>query len=656
MKPGPLARPTILPCAIAIALFALASSAETAQAGRTFVRERLAKTSGYPPVGMSLVISAGGTPHAVYFDGSIGASGRLMYATKSFDTWTIEPVDTCGLVFDYAQSFGDRSNASIAVDSNGRPHVVYYAANGRDLKYATRSGGAWTKSYVDSAGDAGLFNDLAILSDTLYASYLDESDQCLRFTKKAPSGSWSTPVRLDDGGAIEEGGYFTSISVDPIGTVNITHQDEATGDLWMFVNYRGSAAWYPVWVDSIRSAGTPQPSYSSVFVPPSGVARIAYSHPVRGRVFLATLMNNADFVRDPVPGVTAGSWIFNYPELAVDAGGRAHIGLTSVYAMNDRGAWTVDSTLIFRSGAGWHGLALDPQGNPSILYGEQDERVLYYLYSGLREVAPRYGAEWMVGSLQPVSWFGPGPVKVELSTDGGATYGTMVVNAEASPVTVRVPRTITNHARIRVTRADPIASAVSDSFFTIDSTVTMMSFTASRDPDDGFNRIAWSTNPGPEQLAGYRIERRAGDGTWQVVRDLTSQTSLQDAGGSPGDRYRLTAVNGLGGELVLGEASWSGGAIREGLSAWPLPHRGGALNVSFTVPAGAAGAWNVAVFDVSGRRVRDLVNGPIAAGFHRLSWDGRDGEHRAVEGGLYFLVSRGSGHSEVRKLVVIGHR
>ena len=45
----------------------------------------------------------------------------------------------------------------------------------------------------------------------------------------------------------------------------------------------------------------------------------------------------------------------------------------------------------------------------------------------------------------------------------------------------------------------------------------------------------------------------------------------------------------------------------------------------------------LSVFDPLGRQVRALVKGPLPAGLHQLSWDGRDDAGRAVGSGVYLL-------------------
>ena len=52
---------------------------------------------------------------------------------------------------------------------------------------------------------------------------------------------------------------------------------------------------------------------------------------------------------------------------------------------------------------------------------------------------------------------------------------------------------------------------------------------------------------------------------------------------------------------------------------------------------------DVAVYDVAGRRVRDLGSGPFPAGRSELTWDGRDDAGRSVAPGVYRLVLRTAG-------------
>ncbi len=66
-----------------------------------------------------------------------------------------------------------------------------------------------------------------------------------------------------------------------------------------------------------------------------------------------------------------------------------------------------------------------------------------------------------------------------------------------------------------------------------------------------------------------------------------------------------------------------------------------------------AGSAEVAVYDVSGRRVRVLTTGPATAGYHEVHWDGRDDSGRRVASGVYFYQLRAVGVVETKKMVLL---
>jgi len=71
------------------------------------------------------------------------------------------------------------------------------------------------------------------------------------------------------------------------------------------------------------------------------------------------------------------------------------------------------------------------------------------------------------------------------------------------------------------------------------------------------------------------------------------------------------------------------------LSASPNPFNP-STSIQFALPA--ASQVQVTVFDLRGRRVIELLNGPLAAGYHDIPWQGRDGRGRGVSSGAYFAV------------------
>jgi len=67
----------------------------------------------------------------------------------------------------------------------------------------------------------------------------------------------------------------------------------------------------------------------------------------------------------------------------------------------------------------------------------------------------------------------------------------------------------------------------------------------------------------------------------------------------------------------------------------------------------AASDVELAIFDVTGRRVRTLVRGRRNAGQHSVTWDGRDDRGRVVASGVYLYRLQAGGHMQVRRMVVV---
>jgi hypothetical protein len=67
----------------------------------------------------------------------------------------------------------------------------------------------------------------------------------------------------------------------------------------------------------------------------------------------------------------------------------------------------------------------------------------------------------------------------------------------------------------------------------------------------------------------------------------------------------------------------------------------------------APGPVHLAVFDVAGRRVRDLVEQVQSAGRQAITWDGLDGRGRPVAGGVYYVRLDAAGRELTRRVVLV---
>jgi hypothetical protein len=82
--------------------------------------------------------------------------------------------------------------------------------------------------------------------------------------------------------------------------------------------------------------------------------------------------------------------------------------------------------------------------------------------------------------------------------------------------------------------------------------------------------------------------------------------------------------------------------------SFPSPFRG-STRIAFGLPV--TSRVSLRVFDVTGRLVRVLRDGPMDPGRHTVGWDGRDSHGRAVAAGVYFYRFDAEDFRETRRVV-----
>ena len=75
-----------------------------------------------------------------------------------------------------------------------------------------------------------------------------------------------------------------------------------------------------------------------------------------------------------------------------------------------------------------------------------------------------------------------------------------------------------------------------------------------------------------------------------------------------------------------------------------------ATTIPVSVVAGA-GDVDLTIYNVLGQPVRQVWNGPLAAGEHRLAWDGRDAQGQSVAAGVYLVRLHQGEQTRIRKMV-----
>jgi hypothetical protein len=192
--------------------------------------------------------------------------------------------------------------------------------------------------------------------------------------------------------------------------------------------------------------------------------------------------------------------------------------------------------------------------NPRISYYDNGNGLEIRIL-GVRGECPVAGVTWPVGAVRSVDWSGNGHADIWLSTDGGLTWMAKQGQATGGHFSFTVPHTPSHFCKIGIARGIPYSLAVTDSFFTIQTSVQLLALLAAPAPNGGHGTLVrWNTDPGPADLAGYRLERASSSAARQTVAPLTRETSYTTPTARPACIPPLRREP-LGEEIYLGEVS-----------------------------------------------------------------------------------------------------
>jgi len=293
-----------------------------------------------------------------------GFSGVAVHAT----VWSIQTVDSGGDV----GSFN-----SLALSSDGQPRISYFDATNFDLKYAARNGSSWNIQPVDSTGNVGLSPSLA----------LDSSDH-----PHIAYGAWLGSPPYSDLKYAAWNGSSWGIQTAYYGshTGNQVSLALDSGDAPHIASYQswpyGNLLRYTYWNGSAWSSGTPGGGGNGVIGISLGLDGSDnphlsyYDYQSQGLRYLARNGSWASQLLDAVPYVS-GTVLDT--SLVVDGSGNPHISYligagVLKYAAWDGSAWHID-TVDCTTFANWTtALALDASGDPHIVYYDDTNNDIKY--------------------------------------------------------------------------------------------------------------------------------------------------------------------------------------------------------------------------------------------------------------------------------------
>ena len=283
---------------------------------------------------------------------------------------------------------------------------------------------------------------------------------------------------------------------------------------------------------------------------------------------------------------------------------------------------------------------------------------------------PNGGEVWNVGSVYAITWnatdnVGVTSTSLYYSYDGGANYD-LIDNLSGNPGTYdwTVPNTPSTQCLVKVYAYDGAAnegSDVSDAYFTIEGappeTPMFVESIGMRMKVAGPNRTAYATpkvvedDTGYPALAGVTIYGHwygavsdvdqcvtGPDGTCEVKSDkvkrptqsfcfLVDSLALTD--------YYWDDTKGVTYSCISGAASAAKSTPAEFTISQNYPNHFNPVT-QFSVNLMSETHVSLAIYNVAGQKVRTLVDGPLPAGSHSITWDSTNDMGEAISGGVYF--------------------
>jgi PKD repeat protein len=276
----------------------------------------------------SIALDSNGLPHISYGDYT---NNSLKYTYYNASSWIVQTVD----------SGNDAGwDTSIALDSNNRPHISYLDETTKDLKYAYYNDTLWDIAIVDHQGTVGSYTSIALDSqDRAHITYCDYNNYDLKYAS-FNSSSWDI-VTIDSAGAV---GQYSSLAFNMVDCPNISYWDQTNGSL-KYAYYNG-LTWSIMIVDGSEAVG----QYSSLALDSYDRPHISYWDYGNNDLKYSSY-NGSSW---DIATIDSDGDVGSFSSLILDSSNRAHI---SYYNF-----WEGDLKYAYYDGTQWITTVLDPDG------------------------------------------------------------------------------------------------------------------------------------------------------------------------------------------------------------------------------------------------------------------------------------------------------
>jgi subtilase family protein/MAM domain-containing protein meprin/A5/mu/flagellar hook capping protein FlgD len=199
--------------------------------------------------------------------------------------------------------------------------------------------------------------------------------------------------------------------------------------------------------------------------------------------------------------------------------------------------------------------------------------------------------------------------------------------------------------------------------------VTLTSFNA-ESSEDGI-LLDWITESEIENL-GFILQRKSeSDIEWQIITDYTFNEAMKGKGNSSSRsdywhvdenveignqyEYRIADVSYTGAITYLKtiEIEFTDYFLPKNFvlkNAYPNPFNPFA-NIRYGLPK--ASEVNITIFDITGRKIKTLINSSQEAGWYDLNWNGTNEQNNKVSSGMYLYKMTARNFNSVKKILLI---
>ncbi|NLI98308.1 T9SS type A sorting domain-containing protein, partial [bacterium] len=170
------------------------------------------------------------------------------------------------------------------------------------------------------------------------------------------------------------------------------------------------------------------------------------------------------------------------------------------------------------------------------------------------------------------------------------------------------------------------------------------------------NRLYWSRFGFGEQ--GYKLYRaRIDSEEFTIINDnplVTTECTDYDVEPVIDYKYKLGLEMPNGKEITIGPLSLTSSSEVGNIVLYetsPNPWVD-VTEISYFIPRDITSA-QLKVYDITGKLVKTLVDGPQDSGNHSVTWDGTDERGRTISSGVYFYILNARDQKQTKKTILV---